>query len=129
MENNTKKEAAGKPIITTIVFGIVLLFLGITYIYAMRELYLSGDHSIGGFVLLFGWFIIATIATILVMLKTWKLIRSNNITVLISLFAILIGVLYISPILFIVLGGLFDKDILYGVSLCIYKGYYICKLW
>ena len=110
-------------------FGIVLLILGITYIYAMREHYLYGDHSYGGLFLLFIWFIVATIATLLVMLKTWKLIRNNSITVLISLFAILIGVLYISPILFIVLGGLFDKDILYGVSLCIYKGYYICKLW
>ena len=122
MENNTKKEAAGKPIITTIVFGIVLLILGITLYYAIKLYYFGTlGHSVFAIIPLFGWFIFATIATILVLLKTWKLIQSNNTTVLITIFAILIGILYISPILFIILG-------LDEVVRCIFRPYY-CNLW
>jgi len=119
MENNTKKESGGKPIITTIVFGIALLILGITYYYAIKLYYLGNlGHSMLAIFPLCGWFIFATIITILVIRK---LASINSTNVLINIFAILIGILYISPILFIILG-------LDEVIRCIIKPYY-CNLW
>jgi len=133
MENNTKKEAAGKPIITTIVFGIVLLILGITCNFAAYISYDAIRNSAAEVMFFFifpGWLFIATVPTILVILKTRKLFRSNNSTVLITIFAILIVVLYLSPILIIVLTfiGLIDLWFLHDVAHCIYVPDF-CELW
>jgi len=104
MENNTKKEDAGKPIITTIVFGFVFLLLGLIS-YRIFYIYIGQTicHNAIAFFLLCIWFIPATIATILIFRKTINLIKTDNATTAIKILAYSIMAVYFCSVVVLVL--------------------------
>jgi len=129
MENNTKKEAGGKPIMTTILYGVCLLFFGISYYYAFYYFYkMSIGHVSMAICVLGGWYIFAIQVAIFVLYKAWKLYQSNSTNILINIFAILILVINLIAILLFILLSLDCEIFFYEFFYCL-DWPALCKLW